>query len=440
MKRKAAAGFWGFWDNIQGDRVIWIVVVMLMMFSIVSIFSSTTLLATAGHSRLDIFAEQMVIVAFGAAIIIGLYFIPKIGFFRFFSKFGFAVSLFFLIMLFTPLKETINGATRSFRLFGFSIQSYEVVKVSMVMYLSWAVYSYRNNLFRHGKNLPDWGRRLLYIYAPMGIVCGLILVGSFSSAAFIGLIMLLTIIIGGGTTLKDILIITAIMTMFGAGFLGINSLTDYRLLPRQKTWEQRFMEYLGKGSTSTLDEYRPGSAEYMKIIDKMRQPEGAMIAIHEGGLFGKGAGRSTQKYAVSLIFSDFMFSFIIEEFGLFAAIILIILYVSLLARGSIIVRNCENDFAKTAVAGLCLLISGQAMMHMYINVGLGPLTGQTLPMISHGNASFLSFSIAFGVLLSISKMAKKKVEQEAEMAGPLVVEDDDIKAGLDDLDRLDSME
>ncbi len=94
-----------------------------------------------------------------------------------------------------------------------------------------------------------------------------------------------------------------------------------------------------------------------------------------------------------------MFSFILEEYGLLGAFVMIVLYVSLLARGSIIVRNCDNTYAKTAVAGLVILISGQAMMHMYINVGLGPLTGQTLPMVSH-----------------------------------------DIRAGLDDLDQLESMD
>ena len=98
-----------------------------------------------------------------------------------------------------------------------------------------------------------------------------------------------------------------------------------------------------------------------------------------------------------------MFSFIIEEYGiLFGAIPLLILYLSLLARGSIIVRNCDNVFAKTSVGGLCLLISFQAVVHMMINVGLLPSTGQTLPMISEGKGSFLMFCLAFGIILSIS--------------------------------------
>ena len=148
----------------------------------------------------------------------------------------------------------------------------------------------------------------------------------------------------------------------------------------------------------------------MEAIDKIRQPESAKIAVKEGGIFGKGPGNSTQKYSVYAIFSDYIYSFIIEEYGLFGGILVLVLYVSLLARGSLIVRLCDSTFAKIAVAGLVLLITGQAFMHMFINVNIGPLTGQTLPMVSHGSSSFLSFSVAFGVLLSISKLAKKNMD------------------------------
>ena len=151
----------------------------------------------------------------------------------------------------------------------------------------------------------------------------------------------------------------------------------------------------------------------------MKQPVSAKIAIHEGGLFGKGPGRSTQRYVVPIMFEDYMFSFIVEEYGLMGGILVIILYISLLARGSIIVRNCDNHFAKTAIAGLVVLITGQAMMHIMINCDLGPLTGQTLPMVSLGKSSFLMFSLAFGIILSISRIAKRKIAREAAK-GPLV--------------------
>ena len=120
------------------------------------------------------------------------------------------------------------------------------------------------------------------------------------------------------------------------------------------------------------------------------------------------------------MFSDYMYSFIVEEYGLWGGILIIILYISLLARGALIVRYCDSDFSKTAVAGLTVLITGQALMHIYINLDMGLLTGQTLPMISHGNSSFICFSIAFGVILSISKMVKANIQKETEESEPLV--------------------
>ena len=91
-----------------------------------------------------------------------------------------------------------------------------------------------------------------------------------------------------------------------------------------------------------------------------------------------------------------------------------ILYISLLARSSMIARMCNNDFAKYALGGLSLMITGQAFMHIMVNVDIGPMTGQTLPLISHGASAFLVFCLAFGIILSISRMAKKKIQRVEE--------------------------
>ena len=133
----------------------------------------------------------------------------------------------------------------------------------------------------------------------------------------------------------------------------------------------------------------------------------AKVADHEGKILGNSIGNSTQKYKVDNIYGDYMYSFLIEEYGLIGGIIVIMLYVSLLARSAIIARKCENDFEKYAIGGLAVLISGQAFLHILVNVDIGPMTGQTLPLISHGSSAFLVFCIAFGIILSISRLANK---------------------------------
>jgi cell division protein FtsW len=154
--------------------------------------------------------------------------------------------------------------------------------------------------------------------------------------------------------------------------------------------------------------------EYNHMVDSLSQPVSAKIAVHEGGLLGKGIGNSTQKYRVQNIYGDYMYSFIIEEYGLAGGLAILILYISLLARSSMIARMCNNDFAKYALGGLSLMITGQAFMHIMVNVDIGPMTGQTLPLISHGASAFLVFCLAFGIILSISRMAKKKIQRVEE--------------------------
>jgi cell division protein FtsW len=137
-----------------------------------------------------------------------------------------------------------------------------------------------------------------------------------------------------------------------------------------------------------------------------------------------------------------MFSFIVEEYGLIGGILIILLYVSLLARGSLIASKCTNEYAKIAVGGLSILITGQAFMHMMVNVDIGPMTGQTLPLISHGSFAFIVFCIAFGVILSISRMARNQIKAEEEAAEPLYMREDnsdDIQATMDIVEQIDAL-
>ena len=120
---------------------------------------------------------------------------------------------------------------------------------------------------------------------------------------------------------------------------------------------------------------------------------------------GKGSGNSTQKYIVTHIYSDYIYSLIVEEYGALGGVFIMFLYLSLLARGAAIARNCTNTFAKYTVGGLSLMITAQAMMHIMVNLDIGFRTGQTLPLISDGRFAFIMFCIAFGIILSISRQA-----------------------------------
>ena len=378
---------WNFFDRIEGDKVVWIIVLMLILISIVCIFSSTSRLLEGSQTRLDIVKSQLFVVAAGLALIIVCYNIKNIKIFRWLSQWGALVSFVLLGLLLTKIDTPIirsielNGARRILQIAGFQVHVFEVVKVAMVLYLAWAMDALKKGELKWPKK-EIW-KKILFIYFPFVAILLMILPGSNSAALFIGGIMFIVILLGGGN-LRDMALLAALAVVLIAGCWGIYELSGHKALGRIGTAVSRLSEH-EDWEQKVLDA-RPGSDEYYKALDKIRQPYSAKIAIKEGGVLGKGPGQSTQRYVVPDISEDYMYSFIIEEYGLWGALIVIFLYVSLLARGSIIVRNCGKDiYAKISVAGLCLLISGQAFLHMFVNADIGPMTGQTLPLISHGS-------------------------------------------------------
>ncbi len=449
-------GLWSIIDNIEGDKVIWIIVLLLILVSVLAIFSSTSLLSD--ESRIDIMKSHAFFAIIGLALIFVMYkWMRWIGVYRAISKWGFIGSFILLLLLDTHAKlgivdaQYINGAWRTLKFMGFQIHVFEVTKVAMVMYLAWALHSCKQDreALERGEESPTFGianglaktdtfafmkkpfwKRAFYIYLPSLIICGMVAPGSNSSAIFIALVLLGTMIIGG-IPFRELFIPGAALALVALLMFGIYNLSDGKYMKRVATFESRMN---ANYDTEILEKHPKGTKEFYDALDDIRQPYGAKVAIHEGGILGKGSGNSTQKYSVTHIYSDYMFSFLIEEYGLFGGILIVILYISLIARSSVIARLCGNEYAKIAVGGLAFLITGQAFLHMLVNVDIFPMTGQTLPLISDGACAFLVFCFAFGVILSISRMAKKKIQsiEEADMSAA-----DDIQARITILENID---
>ena len=442
--KKKNGSFWTFADHFEGDKVVWIIVLLLILFSIVCMFSSSSRLLRDGMTRLDLVKNQFLIVMVGLGIIIVLYNIKNIRFFRWFSQWGFPLSLLLLVLLDTHINLpflkalNINNAYRILSIGGFQVHVFEVVKIAMVLYLSWAMDALKKGELRLAKQ-EIW-QKIWFLYLPFLLIFGLIIPGSNSSAIIIGLLMFVMILLGGGN-LRDMTILALAAVLLLGIIFGLYSATKnsaHPLFGRIGTGIARIFEE-DHWEQQAVDSPK-GTISYQEAIDAIRQPYSAKIAIKQGGLIGKGPGQSTQRYVVPDMSEDYMYSFIIEEYGLVGGIFVIFLYVSLLARGSIIVRNCGSDhYAKLTVAGLCLLITGQAFLHMFVNADIGPMTGQTLPLISHGNSAFLCFSIAFGVILSFSRIATRRIDRETRDAAPLVeMHESAVQERLNDLDAYES--
>ena len=447
--------FWTYLEDMEGDKVVWIIVILLILCSVLCLFSSTSHLLTKGQTRLDIVREQIVLSFVGIGILIAAYNIKKVEFWRGLAKIGFIGSLALLLLLVSGLDlgilrpVTINGARRIIQVsiggHGIQLHVFEIVKVAMVMYLAWAMDALKKGEL--DKYLPsENARKWAFIYGPFAITVILLITGSGSAAIFMGGIMFLVIMLGGGS-LREFLMILATGAVLIGVVAGLNHVSRSeenprgRIFQRWATIENRIFNGGHEDYEQTVLNARKGSLEYQEALDKIRQPYSAKIAVHQGGLWGKGPGRSEQRYVVPDMSEDYMYSFIIEEYGLLGGMFVLILYLSLLARSSIIVRGCNDLFAKLCVAGLSLLIVGQAFLHIFVNVDFGPMTGQTLPIISHGASAFICFIIAFGVILSLSRISAKEMKKMQREAQPLVELEQvqqEQQSGLEDLEDFES--
>ena len=421
---------WNRLHNLEGDKVILIIVLLLILVSFLAIFSSTPLLP-AQESRLATMKEHGYVAILGIGLMTLLYHF-KINWIKYLSQTGFLVSLGFLVILLCKKDigfihvETINDATRNISVFGKQIHVFEIVKVAMVMYIAWAMNAIKEDKeARKLKRKPEtltWAnslatkhpklkflkktfwKRMMYVYIPSLLIVAMLFIGSGSSSILMALVLIALMIIGG-MPMKELAIAGTVAAASLGIMIGISFASDGEYCRRAMTFVNRILTDYDMNDLEGLR----GDA-YYDLLDDIRQPESAKVAVHEGKILGKGIGNSTQKYKVDNIYGDYMYSFIIEEYGLGGGIIILILYVSLLARSSIIARMCENEFEKYAIGGLAVLISGQAFLHILVNVDIGPMTGQTLPLISHGATAFVVFCIAFGIILSISRLAKRKIE------------------------------
>lgn len=429
--------------KLKGDKLIWILVVFFAMVSILAVFSSSTYRANAlGVEKTSIFFEQIKFVILGFLVLFACYLIP-LRWYRALAFIAFGASVVMLVMTFIPhFQVKINGAIRGVKLFGISFQVFEFAKVGLILYLAKAMELWQDSL----DTFKDFALKLLL---PVALVCLLVMANSFSSAILFGLISFLLMWFMG-VKFKYLLIsiggvIAAVLLMFSiynVAFAGRPAKPDSeqgaveKLFNRFGTVQHRFISFFDEmgGDGEEVSEENMTKAQMQAKMDNMRQSENAKIAISQGGILGKGPGKSTQRYSLSMAFSDFIFAFIVEEYGLVGGIVIIMLYTIFLFRCIRISGRCGTAFSGALVTGLAFLIAIQAMLHIYVNVRLIPITGHTLPLISHGGTAFMVLSGAFGIILSVSKQLDKQDAEREALAAQAAAESDNNITEIEDYD------
>lgn len=378
-----------FIKTFKGDRVIWGLVVIFMFYSLLAVYSSSSMSAFKeyGGNTAHFFWSQFIILSFSMGIIVIVHYLPYRIYFSLAGLFLIAAAI--LLVLTFVFGVRINGATRSLPIpgTGFSIQTSDLAKVALIIYLARSLTLYQNELnnFIHVTK---------YFMFPVTLICGLIMPENLSTAVMIfGMSMIIMFI--GRIPLRFLL---AYVGLAVAGILILAMLLiTFTESNRVVTWKNRWNSFTSR--TENPD------ADY--------QSNHAKVAISTGGLFGKAPGKSSQRNILPQSNSDFIFAIIIEEYGLLlGAIPLILAYMILMFRGITIAKKCETAFPAYLVMGLIVMIVVQAILNMLVAVGLFPVTGQTLPMISWGRTSALIMSFSIGAILSVSRVLNARAEHE----------------------------
>lgn len=375
-----------FVKRLKGDKVIWVIVIALSLISIAAVYSSSSSLAfREDRSTFFYLMKQLRFVILGLT---ALYICSRIplGWYRMLSYMGMILSIGLLIATML-IGSKINDAERWITIFGVSFQPSEIAKITTMLYLAKVLEDHKFETFKEF---------LIWVVAPLGLVLVLILNGSASTALVLGGLSFLVLIVAGiksSHLFKSAGIATALIVVIFLAHIA------FGFFPRISTMISRVKNFTNEKQIE--DHLSP--QEKQRILDKTFQADMAKIAIASSKGIGKGPGKSTQRYVLPHPYSDFIYSIIVEEWGLAGGITVLLLYISFLYRCIAIARGCTKIFSAITVIGLGLLITSQAMLHILVNVSILPVTGHTLPLISLGGTSLIIMSSAFGIILAVSR-------------------------------------
>ena len=390
-----------FGKIFRGDKGIWFIFMFLCFISVIEVFSATSQLAYRQSFWTPI-SSHCIHLIMGAIIVFVVHRIPY-KWWKVVSWLMLALSMVLLAYL-ALFGSAINGGARWIPIFGFTFQPSELAKLSMVIITAFLLSRLQEDFASHRKIF--W-----FIMILAGFVALLIIGENISTAVILLLVVFVMTIIGGVS--KRIVGRIALVALL---LLGV-SLTFFILTPehtmrslaekggvlnRFPTAQQRI-----KRAVVTIDD-----PQNYRITDENRQISHALIAVSSSGIVGCGPGNSIQRDFLSQAYSDFIYSIIIEETGLIGGIFVLMLYVSLLIRAGKIARKCKTRFSAMLVMGCALMLVTQAMINMLIAVGLFPVTGQTLPLISRGGSSILISCMYIGIMLNVS-YSIERAENEA---------------------------
>ncbi len=393
----------GLQEKTRGDKVIWALVIVLSLVSLLVVYSATNSLAYKlyrGNTFVYLF-KQIAFITIGILII---YFAHRVNY-TFYSKFAKIVFFLSIPLLIYTLKfgTNLNEANRWIKLpvINLTFQTSDLAKLALFMFLS-------RLLSRKQDVIKDFKKAFIPLMIPILLICGLIAPANLSTALLTGATSMLLLFIGrvsmkhimlvaAGVIIPLIILISLARSYYDEQEGKMKELPAVLTVGRVPTWIKRVQDFM-----------------YAKNDESPYQVQQAKIAVAKGGLLGLGPGNSEQRNFLPHPYSDFIYAIIIEEYGLIGGAFIIFIYLVFLFRSIRLFRKCPYAFGAFLALALSFTLVIQAMTNMAVNVGLFPVTGVTLPLVSMGGSSFLFTCLSIGIILSVARNVEELEGNETQ--------------------------
>lgn len=380
----------------KGDLAIWVITLILLGFSLVSVYSFVPILVKMeGGSPFKYLFKHFVYIVLA---VLAMYWVHKKdpGYLSKMSKIIYYAAI--ALLIFTMFFGTkVNEAGRWVKIpfVGLTFQSSDFAKLALLIYLA-------RLLHKKSELLHNWKTGFLPVIAPIGVICLLIVKDNFSTAAILFLICFIMLFIGRAPFGKlATLVMSGIMAMILV--IGVHkALPDLNILPRYETWVNRFNNKLE--GNQDID------------VAGNLQANNAKNAIYLGGLIGQGIGKGMVKEFIPEAYADFFYASFIEEFGLVAGVILVLFYLILLYRIMRIALKADNLFETYVCLGIGVLLLSQAAVNMMVCTGIFPVTGQNMPFLAMGGSAMIMACISIGIVQGIAAKQTEPKQEEASLS------------------------
>jgi len=371
-------------DRLKGDKIIWMVALLLCLWSLLSVYGSISYIANRYDTHfLKLLLKHATFLGAG----LGVMYVVHLVNYKYLSKLAESVYWAAVVILIITLVQgpEINDARRwlSIPIVNLTVQTSDFAKIALVLWLAKDLHMRRNHLHEFRQNVVPMLIRI-------GIICGLIFSEDLSTAALIGVVSLGMLLIGG-VPWKGMFKIGGLVLGMGVVIytIGKNKPDSFS---RFSTWTIRIEQFIGFAKGSDV------------VSEGDYQIELAQVAIQRGGFFPTGPGTGTSRDFLPHTYSDMIYAFIIEEWGaIIGGIGLLLLYMILMYRTIYAAKNCDRPFGSYLAMGLGMMITTQALINMAVAVRLFPTTGQPLPLVSWGGTSIMITCMSIGMILAVSR-------------------------------------